>query len=104
MKLAPFSEDEQALEIFKSCDYSIQIPKEIAMNDAGILDSFNHLFYDSLANCISIPFCAASRPVRVYTDGIYDLFHPGHARQLMQAKYIFPNVYLIVGGMQSDIF
>lgn len=72
---APFSTDLSAVEERDNCNYSQRITFEMAEN--GIV----------------------TRKVRVYCDGVYDLFHQGHARQMMQAKNIFPkcDIYLIVG-------
>ena len=36
-------------------------------------------------------------PVKIYTDGVFDCFHFGHAKLLEQCKKMFPYVYLVVG-------
>ncbi|CAH2068957.1 unnamed protein product, partial [Iphiclides podalirius] len=69
---APFSTDPMAVAERERCAYG-RIPRAAALMGT------------------------APRRVRVYSDGIYDMFHQGHARQLQQAKNVFPNVYLIVG-------
>ncbi len=43
------------------------------------------------------------KPVRVYADGVFDLFHHGHGSVLNKAKHLFDNVCLVVGVHNDDV-
>lgn len=114
-KEAPFSDDPEAIAERNACDYSTQITLKQARSGKGmrlplkklerlliILLCYPCVFF-FLAHIVLAIF-PVPRKIRVYADGIYDLFHQGHARQLMQAKNIFPNVYLIVGGNYRSLY
>lgn len=64
-KPASFCDDEDAILERERCDYNIKITYDMAKSGN------------------------TPRRVRVYADGIYDLFHQGHARQLMQVRFFF---------------
>lgn len=63
----------------------------------------NNLFYkpapfsEDFETISEIEKSETNKKIRIYSDGIFDLFHMGHQRQLMQAKNLFENVHLIVG-------
>jgi len=81
VQAAPLSYEPLACQERDAIDYSVRITTDMALKGE------------------------APRRVRVYADGIYDLFHQGHAKQLLQAKNVFPKseVYLMVGCSNDQL-
>nr|XP_046216180.1 choline-phosphate cytidylyltransferase A-like isoform X1 [Oncorhynchus gorbuscha]XP_046216181.1 choline-phosphate cytidylyltransferase A-like isoform X1 [Oncorhynchus gorbuscha] len=90
----------------------VERPGKVPRSTVGLKDPAPYA--DELESAEDTPYLRVSmdeakrgtpfdRPVRVYADGIFDVFHSGHARALMQAKGLFPNTHLIVGVCSDDL-
>uniref|UniRef100_A0A0K0EYZ7 choline-phosphate cytidylyltransferase n=1 Tax=Strongyloides venezuelensis TaxID=75913 RepID=A0A0K0EYZ7_STRVS len=50
----------------------------------------------------TIEYLKTNKPIKIYADGVFDLFHIGHAKLFEQIKKIIPNSILYVGVVKDE--
>jgi choline-phosphate cytidylyltransferase len=79
---------------------NISAPQEIEYLPNGLPKNYNTMVNPGVPDGND-----PNNPVIVYADGVFDMYHIGHAKVLEQAKKLFKHTYLIVGvsGDQETI-
>ena len=86
------SKSKTALEPVQEEPLVEELPDDIEYLSNGLPKNYNTMVRPGVPDG-SDP----NNPVRVYADGVFDMYHIGHAKVLEQAKKLFKHVHLIVG-------
>lgn len=55
------------------------------------------IFIKQVEDISQYPHIHGKDQIRIYVDGVFDMFHFGHAMFIMKVKNLFPNTYVIAG-------